>query len=343
MFCFKCGSQLNDDAVFCHKCGTKVNSVVQNNPISMQKLDNGELNRDALRIYLGDVLALECAKKKYLAKLQKFSNNITYYQKNNLYKIDQLFGEYRAQSASSTCIHLFYNGKNFYIANVSAEHFEHGVYTNDRLLGSNWKWIDVEANMDYLTKTYSWRQTTYPFTGRFKEVARRTKARDSFLRIYSEFKKTAPVQYQKNLCQLNYNIKAIDGIKSELARLEEILEKAYSINIIPGAFRKNIYAIYYLYDFIKTSNESLATALLHFDLNEIKSKLDIIIEQQQEIIIQQATLVAQNQQMINQNRMTLEQLSRIESNTARAAQYAEIASNNAEACAWVGIANYLKD
>ena len=87
---------------------------------------------------------------------------------------------------------------------------------------------------------------------------------------------------------------------------------------------------------------TLTTALLHFDLNEIKKKLDKIIAQQEEIIIQQAINNAQNQQLLRQNQQQLEYLSTIESNTSQAAQYAEIAANNAEACAWIGMANYIE-
>lgn len=47
--------------------------------------------------------------------------------------------------------------------------------------------------------------------------------------------------------------------------------------------------------------------------------------------------------MIEQNQQTLNKLASVEGNTERAAQYPEIASNNAEACAWIGLANYIKD
>ncbi len=39
----------------------------------------------------------------------------------------------------------------------------------------------------------------------------------------------------------------------------------------------------------------------------------------------------------------LNSLASIEGNTHMASQYAEIAANNAEACAWIGVANYIKN
>ena len=98
-----------------------------------------------------------------------------------------------------------------------------------------------------------------------------------------------------------------------------------------------------MHDFITTSSESLSSALLHFDLNEIKDKLDKIISQQQEIIIQQYVMYAQNQQILQQNQKHLQVLANIETNTANAALYSEIAANNAEICAWLSAATFLEN
>lgn len=86
---------------------------------------------------------------------------------------------------------------------------------------------------------------------------------------------------------------------------------------------------------------SFETALLHYNLEEIKAKLDTIIAQQQEIIINQSIMMAQNREICEQNQKKLARLASIESNTHNAAQYAEIAARNAEASAWIGAANYI--
>ena len=118
------------------------------------------------------------------------------------------------------------------------------------------------------------------------------------------------------------------------------MQTAYSANIIPQQYR-NIHAVWFIHDFITTSSETLSSALLHCDLDEIKQKLDTIIEQQKEIIINQSVMMAQNEELISQNQQTLNKLASIETNTAKAGQYAKIAANNAEACAWIGIAKYI--
>lgn len=342
MFCTKCGCQLSDDAVFCQQCGAKVQAAASVDRTGRNSSAGNELDREALKIYLSDLLSLECIKRKYLIRLRQLDKEESYLKNNNLYKTDQLFGEYNPRSASNSCFHLYYNGEKYYIAYVDNTHFHSGIYTNSWLSREDsYKWLEIESNLKYLQDPYAWRQSTYPCTGRFEEKKRRKIARDKFFQVYEEFKKSAPVLYQKNLRTLKANIKAQKDILDELNEIDKLLDKSYALNIIPEMLRHKLYAIYYLHSFICTSNESLTTALLHYNLNEIKAKLDTIIEQQQEIIIQQAVMTAQNEQMLQRNQVQLERLAAIESNTDRAAQYAEIAANHAEACAWIGLANYL--
>ena len=71
MFCSKCGCKLNNEALFCHNCGEKV-SINKNLENSIEKESREiELNRTALKIYLYDILTLECIKNKYNAMLYK--------------------------------------------------------------------------------------------------------------------------------------------------------------------------------------------------------------------------------------------------------------------------------
>lgn len=75
MFCSKCGCKLNNEALFCHNCGEKV-SINKNLENSIEKESREiELNRTALKIYLYDILTLECIKNKYNAMLYKIKNN----------------------------------------------------------------------------------------------------------------------------------------------------------------------------------------------------------------------------------------------------------------------------
>ena len=102
------------------------------------------------------------------------------------------------------------------------------------------------------------------------------------------------------------------------------LNEAYSINIIPLTFR-NIQGIYYLYDYLSTSNHSLSEALVQCNLEAIKQKLDSAINLQGKAIIQQAQA---NHALFAQNQSILETAQATMNNTAVAAKYAQICAVN---------------
>jgi len=351
MFCFKCGKRIRDDAIFCQYCGAKqsendaVSSVVVSQPSVVRATNNnGELDREALKIYLRDVLSLECIKANYERKIINLRNSILKNSKYNGYlkrydirKSSDGFRHYYA--------HFFYNGQFYFAVYKSGK-----VYADDSVSNPDyfdWCRISNDSSLNYLKKAGScWEYFEDLSSGFFDKWSQREEARDSFFKAYEEFKAQAPGIYKTTVQTNTRNIsnwqQQINGMSRELETVKRLLNKAYAINIIPSQFRYKIHAIYYLHDFVSTSRESFTTALLHFDLDEIKAKLDRIIAQQESIIIQNAVRIAQNEKLAKQNQLQLEQLSKIESNTNQAAQYAQIAANNAETCAWISIANYIE-
>lgn len=113
-------------------------------------------------------------------------------------------------------------------------------------------------------------------------------------------------------------------LTADIHKAQEQLDKAYSANIIPLQFR-NIQGVYYLYDYISTSNQGLSEALMQCNLDAIKQKLDNVIQLQGKAIIQQAqanvAIMKQNQQILETAQATMQ-------NTAVAAKYAQIAAVN---------------
>lgn len=353
MFCYKCGYQIPDDAQFCSKCGA-AQSTNATMMTSNTQPESKDLDREAIKIYLSNILALECMKVKLNNDYCEAEKKLKYEDENNYIQCFPISNGY---------IWLAYHDGKVHIGAFNDGDYG-GAYTGEFL------------NREHMTDgkgfvKYVWGQEVINHRGRFywgivddnslptiksssfwwdiggnnmlQQKFRQSSARDSFLELYSQFKQTAPQQYQDNLEKIIKPLKnRVAGISDEWKKADKLLQEAYSVNIIPQQYR-NIYAIWFIHDFINTSNESLTTALLHCDLDEIKQKLDTIIEQQREIIINQAVLMAQNAQMIEQNQQTLNRLAGIEQNTERASQYAQIASNNAEACAWIGMANYIKN
>ena len=319
-----------------------------------------ELDREALQIYLYDILTLECIRQKYYAKLYRIKKQLSstgnYFEKKYVLKGDDSW------CYTPKCLYFLYKNSTYYILTIDSYDGRH-AYTEDHPFMPYRDWnsytikyhesshfLNIEKNYKYLSGLSTW--SDYDVTSEFNFMKRRKrakKARETFFHCYEDFKKIAgpgleDITKNRDLWQNDYK-----GIFDELDTVNKLLEEEYNLNIIPSTFR-NITAVYYLYDFIKTSNQSFTTALVHFDLHEIKSKLNTIIRQNQEIIIQQAYIISQNQEIIEQNQACLKRLSNlertasdIECNTALAATYSSIAANNAEVCAWIGIANYLKN
>ena len=144
------------------------------------------------------------------------------------------------------------------------------------------------------------------------------------------------------------------NIKDDIEDTSELLSEAYSVNIIPLPFR-NIRGIYYLYDYLSTSNQTLSEALTQCNLEAIKEKLDDVISLQVESVIKQAeandlqreanilqakaneeqrkanvALYEQNLNVLQVARSTAEATKGIANNTAVAAKYAQICAVNSD-------------
>lgn len=333
MFCYKCGQKVPADAVFCSKCGTKLVHQAENDVVSSSS-SSKELDRDALAVYLSDVLSLECTKFSLDKQVLDLNYEISSTQNNNHY-ISFEYGE------GCRRFHLFYDGTDYYVAvseNGNRMYYQTNLSTRPDF---RYYWMPIESNMEYLQSSYPWEYVEGGCYGFFATRSHRSAARSYFFEVYNKFKYSAPSKFKENEAKIHQLSNKAFALNQYLLDVNELLSQAYSLNIIPEPFRHKLYAIYYLYTFITTSNESFSSALLHYDLDEIKAKLDEIIQNQCDIIMQQAVISAQNNELISQNQNQLAQLSKIERNTKFAAQYSQIAANNSRICAWFSVANYL--
>ena len=340
MFCYNCGKQISNGVSFCQYCGAaqkSTNSNIANNQ-SIMKSNNssGDLDRDALKVYLGNVLSLECIREKYERTIYDLSCNINKGKKNNYYKKYM----YRKWGGFTYTIHFWYNGDGVCIGYYSDGS---GIF-HDQGEGEDFSWriIRDESVLDRYKKPNAWTLATSSRASFFEKRKQAQENCERFWKFYEDFKAEAPTVYRDNLKKIANWQQKLEGMSTELRTVKKLLDQAYSVNIIPAVFRNKRYAIYYLYDFISTSRESFTTALLHYDLDEIKTKLDKIIAQQEEIIIQNAIMTSQNESLMAQNQQKLKHLANIERNSSQAAQYAQIAANNAEVCAWISVANYIR-
>ncbi|MCD7890491.1 MAG: hypothetical protein LUG26_01565 [Ruminococcus sp.] len=142
----------------------------------------------------------------------------------------------------------------------------------------------------------------------------------------SELMEAQP-RYDEGMQQILTKAKVRRGdLTADIQSTKEHLQKAYSLNIIPLQFR-NIQGIYYLYDYISTSNQGLSEALMQCNLDAIKQKLDNVIRLQGAAIVQQAQA---NAQLYQQNQQILATAQATMNNTAIAAKYAQISAINSK-------------
>lgn len=115
-------------------------------------------------------------------------------------------------------------------------------------------------------------------------------------------------------------------LNTEYNRVALLLQSFYNQNILANQYR-NLASVYYIYDYMSSSQESLKDTLIHEHMENgiqrILAKLNTIVEQNETIIFQNRILEADNKRMIEQNMGMLDSLNKMEQNTYEAAQYAK--------------------
>ena len=317
MLCSSCGYELFYDTFFCPKCGHKraVQKQKEDTTVYNSCITQSELNRDVIVNYLFDVRALEVSKLKLLEKINKKA------EKCKHLGIPQLFTK-----PNSYTDYLLYIVVLCLIFTV--------ILFIASIFNKNPKRIVLYIIFSIIMLILS--ITCFVFCFVNKSVYKRK------YETYNNHVSNDKKRVELELAEKDKLEKEIADICKELNEAENLLGKSYNVNIIPKQYR-DIYSIFYLYEYLSTSQESLQSALLHYNLEEIKTKIDEIIRQQSEIILQQAIQTAHLEVIEKQTTKILKHAAETEKNTALAAQYAQIAANNAEACAWINLAQYIKD
>lgn len=135
-----------------------------------------------------------------------------------------------------------------------------------------------------------------------------------------------------------------DYLTKEYEKVKELLNESYGLNILATQYR-NLASVYYIYDYMSTSQETLKDTLIHEHMKNgiqrILAKLDYIICQNQEMIFHNRRVESDNRKIIQQNEEMLKTLNRVEEDTNLAIQYMEISANYSKAIAYFSAANYL--
>ena len=112
-------------------------------------------------------------------------------------------------------------------------------------------------------------------------------------------KECVEIQENKNREIRKYN-KQIRYWNTEKDRITKVINRVYDVNIIPFQYR-DVYAIVYLFNYFRGSREDdLSLALNTFVSEQIKDRLDQIIENQEEEIMNQYSIIGNQYKSMQQ-------------------------------------------
>lgn len=324
MFCSNCGKQIKDGAKFCRYCGYTVADEKQEKAISNaeNKQLNTVFNRDVLNNYLYNIRTLEFYCNKLLN--QKYDLEC---------KISQL-GIRRIRDGGASKLGVEDIGFELGCAAVG---FIAGLILG--WLKNTWvgDFFDIEGFLGGLSIFLRIASVILAIGSVIYLIANNSRREAE----YNENLATDKNRVHSELMERNKLCEQLNQLVEEINKAENLRSDAYSLNIIPSKFR-NIYASYFLYDFISTSTASLNEALLHCDLDTIQQRLENVIQQQSEIIMELARANAFNERIISQNEQMLNSAIRIENNTALAAQYAKASAMNSNIIACIQLSEYFR-
>lgn len=347
--CSECGKLVSSKAISCPNCGNPISS--ETTSLSLETNSQQITTRDERNgtiIYLKDICCLETIINSLNSKIQELNNSINNICNNNYYKSYNHEGFYRPGKmfASPACLMFYYDGENYYFTE----------WRKKQQLSVFGPWDNVSKKNQLLTPELleelekpttkgrgffrSYDKTSW--WGNFEVYIDPEKCRELFISDFSDFKSIAPTEYMQNLAKIKELSTEKQKLEEEYEVAVKLLEKEYNLNIIPTKFR-SLEAVYYIYDYFVSSNEKLSNILLQLNLDEIKSKIDTIIQNQQTIILNQSIQIAQNEALLAQNQKTLKLLTSIATDSAETLKWTQIAANNAEVAAWIGAANYISN
>lgn len=372
MYCSECGKEIPAESKFCYYCGTKIANnninVVQNTAgftyKNQEELEQDE--REGIRIYLHDILALEFSINKLKRELSATKNNIIihdywYFWKS--YKLNppiynQTYGDSR-QIFSTAYLSYSYQQNKYYMNLYDQYCGKLHLYDNSGNSvnhqygkpGGGWEIVlDKETRRKMITlpvfkkklfskdlvlingnETYWDNHLNYSNNYCVEAFAQ-------IKTIIEQFEDQVHKNERSYQQQLPVYRRKIQQIEQEISEAERILTNLYNVNLIPKKYR-NIGCIYFIYDFYASSKTPLDNIFLHMDLDKIQTQLNTVIYNQQKIILQQAIIIAQNKEMILQNKKLFNKLSDVQGDMANMNQKLDsIQESGRETSKWSRIA-----
>ena len=335
MYCAYCGSQLLDGSNFCQSCGNnfKLANIPNQNTDISTLTDKDEIDRQMVISHLLDIRTLEFARNTIYQRIKETTNKIESLCISENIK----FIETRHRVLSAFIGLLIFGFVNYVffifsallspkpIGSVATGIYFKGLTSQGEII------LIISMIVSFILSLVL---STIPFT-MFKKT---------YFKAKSEYERNIEQnnnRLQKEKLEQDQLQKDLAIYNSEYQKATNVLQRAYSVNIIPLQFR-NIYGVYYLYDYLSTSRESLQSALMNYNLDAIKARLDRVISNQEDIISIQYIQCAKMDFMAEQNKHIIKIAQSIENSSQNAARYAGIAASNTEAIAYFKLSEYFR-
>ena len=139
----------------------------------------------------------------------------------------------------------------------------------------------------------------------------------------------------------------IVSYQQEIQRIDSLLDKLYNVNILPIRYR-DFYAVVYLHDYFSHSRENdLAMALNTYVLEQIKERLDYLISQMSDVILNQYIIMdnqrAAMEQIERHHAEICGKLNQIEASNEERNMYLEMIEANTATLKYFVTAEYIKN
>ena len=119
-------------------------------------------------------------------------------------------------------------------------------------------------------KCYLIRKRDEKYNKEFKEYSIKLNEYQQDIEEYNTNKQQAISEYNEYINGLNYTLSAT---AEKLSQINTLLENTANVDIVPNQYR-NIESIYYLHNYISSSDGSLKDALIHFDLGTANNNIN---------------------------------------------------------------------
>ena len=216
MFCYECGKQVMDGSAFCSFCGAKFENVVSKNDQQSVTKTSTEYDREAIKIYLNNLLQMENANQVLQHELNRLADEYRYIQNGNYYASYILYDHIKEGPwGDDEFCHLYYDGKDVYIA-VTGKY--NNVIEVDRYFHET-NWIKVD-DFEYINKLYHWVRWSGIFS--ISDTLLKMEIRKRFYASLEEFKSIAPVEFEKNRTRLKQIADSYNRLEKSQEKVDEM-------------------------------------------------------------------------------------------------------------------------